>query len=73
MNEITVKIPVTAAKALMIYGIQLSKMNEKCEPEVSRGLEEATHNIWYALTKAGEINKLNNWVASEINKKKLND
>lgn len=62
---ITIRISIPAAKAMMIYGIQLGEMNEKCEPEVSEGLNRMAQNIWRELTLQGKIDELNQFIAEK--------
>lgn len=67
--DIVVKISVPAAKALVVYGVQLAELNKQRHPEVSEGLDELAGNLWAALTQAGEIDKFNEWMVVELNKK----
>lgn len=62
---ITIRLSIPAAKAMMIYGVQLGNMNERCEPEVSEGLISMAKDIWRELTLQGKIDELNQSIAEE--------
>lgn len=53
-ETLTIELTLPAATALLIYGVQLAEMNKKCEPVVSEGLNQMSHDIWKELTLRGD-------------------